>query len=68
MKTKEEFKQRILKGIKSDIETLESGYKVWWPLHGHGYLDAESLRVIAEHLDEINFFWDQEVKQSLNND
>lgn len=49
----------------SDIETMEDGYKGWWPLHGSGYLNATDLRIIADYLDELNKAWDEQVNHDV---
>lgn len=65
MTPKEYHVQRIKDMVKTDIETLEDGYKVWWPLHGTGYLSSFDLRVIADYLDELNKDWDAIVQAQV---
>ena len=64
-----DYKQRHIDYIKSkvakEIETLEDGYKVWWPLTVKGYTNAEDLRIIADYLDELNKDWDMQVAAQL---
>jgi len=58
-------KERVLESVTKDIETLEDGYKAWWPLHGSGYLLASDLRIIADYLDELNADWDKQVQEGV---
>ena len=59
----EEHIALIRKKCLPDLETLEDGYKCWWPLHGAGYMNALDLRIIADYLDELNKDWDEEVQK-----
>ncbi len=58
----------IREKCQRDIETLDDGYKCWWPLHGSGYMTAFDLRIIADYLDELNKDWDTLVKKELSNE
>lgn len=44
-----------------------SGYYVWEPLFGNGYLTSDFLRAVADKLDELNKEWDDELRKSLEN-
>jgi hypothetical protein len=59
----QEHIELIRKCVTADIVTMEDGYKVWWPLHGHGYVNAVDLRIIADYLDELNKEWDAQVTE-----
>lgn len=56
---------RVRSMVSNDLETMEDGYKVWWPLHGCGYVNATDLRIIAEYLDELNTDWNKQVMQDV---
>ncbi len=59
----EEHVQRVRSMCQADIETMEDGYRVWWPLHEHGYMNATDLRIVADYLDELNKEWDKQVTE-----
>lgn len=60
---------KVIRKITPDIETIDDGYKVWWPNNNlNGYVTADDLRIIADHLDELNKEWDGIVVGDLNND
>jgi hypothetical protein len=55
-----DFKQRVLDAVSDDILLNASeGWALWqWgKFIGHGFLDAASLRVIADELDRRNKEW-----------
>lgn len=64
-----DFKQRHIDNLRQkvakELEVMEDGYKVWWPLHGSGYLNSFDLRVIADYLDELNKDWDTQIDETL---
>lgn len=57
------MKERLLEKVyeHGDIVCGDDGYYIFWPTRNHGALDAESLRIIADHLDEKNEEWDKAV-------
>jgi hypothetical protein len=58
------FIKRVLE--RGDIAQDDSGYYVYWPQDMQGYLASHHLRWIAEHLDELNAQWDQQVTEALS--
>lgn len=61
----ETYKERLLELAKSDIYHSDSGYYVYGPSFKGGYLTAHDLRIIADHLDEINKPWDHMVHNGI---
>lgn len=59
----EEYRARIIKTIKDDIIQDVDGYYYFWPAEGGGYFNEFTLRVIADHLEELNKPWDDEINK-----
>lgn len=62
----EEYKARIIKCIKDDIIQDVDGYYYFWPSDGGGYFSEFALRVIADHLKELNKPWENEIERYFN--
>ena len=43
---------------RNDIIMADDGYYVFWPVRNHGYITANTLRIIADELDKRNEDWD----------
>jgi hypothetical protein len=48
-----------------DIVKDDSGYYIYWPQQPGGFLDSFHLHWLAEHLDEINKEWDEQIAKDL---
>lgn len=61
-------RRKVLAAVRrdGDIITGDDGYRVFWPDHRRGFLDAFALRVIADELDRLNKDWDEQVKRDLS--
>jgi hypothetical protein len=59
----EEYKERIISCIREDIIQDVDGYYYFWPSEGGGYFSEFVLRTIADHLEELNKPWDNEINQ-----
>jgi hypothetical protein len=51
--------------ITGDFITEVNGYVVWWPRGLGGFLNAASLRELADELDRRNAAWDAQVRKDL---
>lgn len=54
----------VRKNMSVEIQTVESGHKVWWP-YDDGYLTANDLRIMADYLDELNKDWDAQIQKEI---
>ena len=48
-----------------EICLTDDGYYHWCPSRAAVAIDANALRAIADHLDELNADWDRQVRESL---
>ena len=47
-----------------DIIVIEDGFWVYWPTkESQGFLRPHDLRVIADHLDELNAPWEAQINK-----
>ena len=61
-----EFKRRLRDALDREITTIESGHKVWWPhLDKTGWFNSDTLRSIADYLDELNADWDAQIAKDV---
>ena len=69
MGKREEYKKRIidLSSERGDFVQMEDGYYVFWPTSQHrGFITAVELRILAQHLDDLNREWDEQVRKDLS--
>lgn len=59
----EAYKKRVLECVKDDIIQDVDGYYYFWPTANRGHHNSVGLRIIADHLDEINNPWDADIRQ-----
>jgi uncharacterized small protein (DUF1192 family) len=62
-----EFIARIRKHVddRDELAPSEDGRIVYWQRGGHGYLEANVLRIIADYLDEKNAPWQAQIDKDL---
>jgi hypothetical protein len=66
------YKKRVIECAEQQFGPSDDGYYYWWPtdeIDGrapYGCWSAESLRIIADELDERNKDWDEKIKKELN--
>lgn len=62
---REQYKQRVKEHTIKESICLEDGYRVWWPDKVGGYLNSDTLRLMADTLDELNKEWNDQVEKDV---
>ena len=58
----------MLEKVKSSIMCADDGYYVFWPKAEQGAYTPDNLRIIADHIDELNKDWDNQIKEYFKNE
>jgi len=61
----EDYTEQLIESVAEDIFPLEDGYHYF---SANGAFSSQSLRVIADHLDDLNWEWEENVQRYFGKD
>ncbi len=51
---------------RGEFVTMEDGFMYYWPEACRGALSSAELRVIADHLDDVNRAWQNQIEEEFS--